>query len=234
MAMQEVDISQRLIRRFFSRLSKESAPAIPQQEVKPQKRKGRKLPKVLKPGDAEIFLGALNTKTFMGLRDRCILDVMYSCGLRVSEVCNLTVDDVDLEEGYFYVQQAKGNKDRTVPMDADLIGWLQKWVERRPQQAQYFFCTAKGGKLSTRQIRRKCEIVSEKSGVYIRDGENKKPVHPHTLRHCCFTELLEAGFSLPEIQELAGHTSINTTAIYLHVRPEALRRKMRDRKRRAQ
>ena len=233
MAIQESDISQRLIRRFFSRLSKENTP-IPQQEVKPQKRKGRKLPKVLKPGDADIFLSALNTKTFMGLRDRCILDVMYSCGLRVSEVCNLQVEDVDLEEGYFFIQQGKGNKDRTVPMDADLIGWLQKWVERRPQQAQYFFCTAKGGKLSTRQIRKKCEIVSEKSGVYIRDGENKKPVHPHTLRHCCFTELLEAGFSLPEIQELAGHTSINTTAIYLHVRPEALRRKMRDRKRRAQ
>lgn len=231
MALQESDISQRLIRRFFSRLSKDSAPAIPQQEVKPQKRKGRKLPKVLKPGDAEIFLGALNTKTFMGLRDRCILDVMYSCGLRVSEVCNLTVDDVDLEEGYFYVQQAKGNKDRTVPMDADLIGWLQKWVERRPQQAQHFFCTAKGGKLSTRQIRRKCEIVSEKSGVYIRDGERKRKVHPHSLRHTCFTECLEEGLTIRDIQELAGHSSLQTTSVYLSVRPEALKQKMRDRKR---
>ena len=205
----------------------EAAGAMPQQEKK--SRKPKKLPKVLKPGDAEKLFSKLNVKCPTGLRDRCCMQVMYSAGLRISEVCNLSVDDVDLVEGYLFLQQAKGNKDRTVPIDQETIDWFNRWAAIRPE-SDYFFSTLKGGKMDTRQLREKVYRMSKKSGVYIRNGKEKKLVNPHSFRHTCFTDMLEDGLSVRDIQEMAGHKSLQTTSIYLSVRPEKLREKIRNRK----
>jgi len=188
----------------------------------------KKLPKIISREDAVKILSTPNTNTRVGLRNRVVLQVLYRCGLRVQELCNLTIDDVNLPDGYIYVQQGKGCKDRYVPMDAETVSWCTKWFSQRPQ-SEYFFCTLTGGQLSQRYIREMCYRTSRKAGVYIRDGRTKKPVNPHALRHTCFTELLEENFSIREVQEMAGHASINTTAIYTHVRPGALAAKIRQR-----
>lgn len=217
----------------------EAAGAMPQQTIPSvgeslssgkKSRKPKRLPKALKPGEAEKMLSYINVKCPTGLRDRCIFELMLRSGLRISETTNLTVDDVDLDECYLYVLQAKGAKDRTCPMDQETVGWLKKWKAIRPE-SEYFFSTLKGGKLDVRQIREKCYRLSKKSGIYIRDGRKRKKVHPHTFRHTCFTECLEDGMTVRDIQELAGHENLSTTAIYLSVRPERLKQKMNERKR---
>jgi len=204
-----------------------------QEEVEgPEKKKTRpvkKLPKVLKNGDMDKLFESFKLHRFADLRDRCAMQVMYASALRISEVCNLTKDDVDLEGGYLTLQQAKGHKDRVVAMDDDTIAWLRKWEAARPQQAVYYFCTKKGTQMSVRQLRDKVYQISDRAGIYIRDGAEKKRVHPHTLRHTGLTDMLDQNFNLREIQEQAGHKSIKTTSIYLSVRPEQLRKKMKNR-----
>jgi len=155
---------------------------------------------------------------------------MYRAGLRVSEVCNLTLSDVNFETGLIYVQQGKCGKDRYVPMDNDIMTSLQAWLKIRPE-SEYFFCTLQGGQLDTRYVREVCYRLSTKAGVYIQDGTKKKPVSPHKLRHTMATELLKSkDFNIREIQTLLGHSSINTTMIYTHVVLDELQEKIRKRK----
>lgn len=197
----------------------------------------KKLPKVLPREDVAKILSIPNIKTTTGLRNRVILQVMYRAGLRVQEVCNLTVDDVDLEKGFIYVQAGKGEKDRYIPMDLETMNWCRRWAQARGEYEKkknrslgdYFFPSLKGTQLDQRYIREMCYRLSKQAGVYIRDGKKKKPVHPHVFRHCCMTELLEDGFTINEVKEIAGHSSILTTSIYLSVRPEQLAAKMRQR-----
>lgn len=194
------------------------------------------LPKIISREDAAKILSVPNTSTTMGLRNRSILQVLYRCGLRSQELCNLTTDDVDLEKGFIYVQRGKGGKDRYVPMDWETLEWCKQWADARADwltkkgvQSDYFFCTMKGTQLKTRWLRSYFADLSEKTGVYIRDGKERKAIHPHIFRHTCFTECLEDGLSVREVQELAGHASLNTTMVYLAVRPEMLAAKMRNR-----
>lgn len=187
-----------------------------------------KLPKIIPREKVKELLSVPNIKAPTGLRNRVALELMYRAGLRVSEVCNLSPDDIDLEKGFLYVQQGKNKKDRVVPLDQETICWCKKWNEIRPS-SKYFITTLKGGKISQRYIREMCYRYSKKSGVYINDNHVKKPVRPHVLRHCFATELLEEGFSIREVQEILGHKNINTTMIYTHVRPEKLAEKIRAR-----
>lgn len=191
--------------------------------------RGFKLPKVLSREDAAKLINATNTNTFCGLRDKVAMLLMYRAALRVSEVCSLTVDDVDLDNGLIFVQLGKGNKDRVVPMDHELLLWCKKWVSVRPE-SEYFVCTKKGTPVLDRHFRKVITNYAKKVGVYIRDGKKKKTPHPHTLRHCCLTELVEDGFTVQEVQAIAGHRSIVTTAKYLWVRPEQLAKKIRERR----
>lgn len=233
MAMSEQELihsNEEMLRNMAKAMGLEIEIKTPQQKKKTQKeRKAKKLPKALKPGEPERLFSVLNVKCPTGLRDRVAMQVMYSSGLRISEVCNLSNDDVDLENGYIYILCGKGKKDRTVPIDQETIDWLRRWKAIRPE-SEYFFCTLKGGKMDTRQLREKVYRTSKKAGVFIRDGRKKKLVRPHTLRHTCFTECLEEGMTVRDIQELAGHEDLKTTSIYLSVRPERLKQKMMERK----
>lgn len=206
---------------------------------KGKKSKPFRLPKIISREEARRILAIPNTETSIGLRNRTILQVLYRAGLRVQEAANLTVDDVNLEKGFVYVQQGKGNKDRYIPMDLETIEWCKRWLERRgnaiPAEAEsdhdciWFFPTLKGTALEQRYIRAMVATYSKKADVYLMNGQKKTVIHPHTLRHCCFTELLEDGFTIREVQEIAGHSSILTTSIYLSVRPEQLAAKIRER-----
>ena len=196
--------------------------------------RGFKLPKVLSREDAAALLAAPNTGTIAGLRDKVAMIIMYRAGLRVSEVCNLMVDDVDLKQGFIFVQQGKGDKDRVVPMDQETISWCKQWLGARQEykkmaQSEHFLCTRSGKAVLDRYLRVVVAKAAKKAGVYIRDGKEKKLPHPHTLRHCYLTELMEDGFNIQEVQAVAGHSSIITTAKYLWARPEQLAQKIRGR-----
>lgn len=188
-----------------------------------------KLPKILSREAASRLLSRLKTDNPIGLRNRVALQLCYRAGLRISEVCNLALADVDLREGYVYVQQGKGKKDRVVPLDPETIELCRKWLSVRPSTADdYFITTMAGGKVSDRYLREVCYRLSRITGIYITDNHRKKPVHPHILRHSFATERLEDGFTLPEVQALLGHSDISTTSVYLHVRPAALKAKMQN------
>jgi len=189
-----------------------------------------KLPKIISGKDVRKLLNCINTNCPTGIRNYAILIMMYRAGLRVSEICNLGFADVNFDTGLIYVQQGKGKKDRYVPMDNDIMASLQAWLKIRPE-SEYLFCTLQGGHLDTRYVREVCYRLSTKAGVFIQDGTEKKPVSPHKLRHTCFTELLREGTAnVREIQQLAGHSSLNTTMIYTHVVLDELQEKIRKRK----
>lgn len=192
-------------------------------------KKSRTLPKILSREDVQKILTYPNTKTKIGLRNRTILEVLYRCGLRVSEVCNLNINDVDMEKGFLYIQLGKGGRDRYVPMEPETMTWIAKWAEQRPTETDLLFPTLQNTPLDQRYIRQMLYQASSKAGVFIQDGKTKKKVHPHVLRSCYATELLEDGLNIAEVQSLLGHSSISTTAIYTKVRPMALAEKIRQR-----
>ncbi len=175
---------------------------------------------------------AVNLRYPTGQRNRVILQVLYRCGLRVSEVCNLTLPDVDFLNRMLYIQEGKGGKDRYVPLDDETVLWLHRWLDIRPGNGEYFFTTCaegRGNQLNVRYVRDAVYRISKTAGVYIQNGKKRKPVSPHAFRHTYATELLEEGFGIHEVQQLLGHSDIKTTSIYLAVRPQQLAAKIRGR-----
>jgi len=186
-----------------------------------------KLPKIIDKKDINKLLAKINLNCPTGVRNYAIMMAMCRGGLRVSEVCNLAVQDIDLENGLLYLQQAKGDKDRYTVLDNTAIEAFQKWLVLRPD-SKYFFSTLKGGILNQRYIREVCYTLSKKAGVYIQDGDVQKPVHPHTLRHSFATRALnDVGMNIREVQTMLGHSSLSSTMIYTHVQPKELAEKYR-------
>lgn len=190
----------------------------------------RKLPKFINQNQVLSMLEQLNTNCATGARNHAILMIMYRAGLRVSEVANLTVPDMNFETQMIYIQDSKCDNDRYVPMDIDIINSCKQWLKFRPD-SEFFFCTMKGGQLDTRYIREMTYRISEKAGVFIQDGKKKKPVNPHALRHSFATEgLRNEEFNIRELQELLGHSSVSTTQVYTSVVLEDLAKKFKKRK----
>lgn len=190
--------------------------------------KRKKLPKIISREDAGKLLAVPNPKTKTGLRNRVLLLLLYRCGLRSFEVCDLSVHDVDPDRGFVHVQQGKGGKERIVPMDQDTAEWCRRWLEIRPA-SPWFVTSLNGNQLTTREVRAIVERISRRAGVYIpAEFGRRKTVHPHALRHTFATERLEEGFTLAEVAKLLGHEDISTTSVYLHVRDTVLEEKMRN------
>jgi site-specific recombinase XerD len=186
----------------------------------------RRLPKILPRQDIARLLAAIDTSSIIGLRNRTALEFMYRVGLRVSEVCNLLASDVDCQNRLVYVQEGKGGKDRVVPLDPEALDWCRRWLSVRPPDSRWFLCTQKKTRLLPRYLREVCYRLSRRTGIYIPTSHKEKPLHPHALRHAYATELVEDGFTLPEVQQALGHSSIQTTQIYTHIRPDALAAKI--------
>ncbi len=162
-------------------------------------RSEKKLPKVI---DSEYLLGEINK--IANIKHKSIISLAYSTGMRVSEVCNLKIKDVDSKRMLISIIQAKGRKDRIVPLSPKILDLLREYYkEYKPKE--YLFEGQFGDKYSPSS----CNQIVKK---YL-----KKEYHFHLLRHSCFTKLLENGTDLRIIQNIAGHSSSKTTEIYTHV-----------------
>jgi integrase/recombinase XerD len=141
--------------------------------------------------------------------------------LRCAEALELRVRDVDLARQEIRVNRGKGDKDRVVWFDSTTAEMLERWKLLRPR-SEFFFCTLKGRQLDDRYVRAMVARYGRRAGLEIRP-------HPHMLRHTLATELLEEGATIIEVQKVLGHSDVNTTAVYLHVVDEALRRRLNER-----
>ena len=153
------------------------------------------------------------------LRDRAMLELLYATGIRVGELTGLNLGDVDLARGLAQVT-GKGDKQRVVPFGEEAAAAVSEWLEfGRAELAgdtQAMFVGSRGGRIDQRQVRRIVERAGQRAGV-----EN---VSPHTLRHTTATHMLEGGADLRVVQEMLGHTSLQTTQIYTHVSAQRLKR----------
>ena len=180
----------------------------------------RKLPEFLTFDQMEAMFATFDLKDPSGIRDRCVMEVMYACGLRVSECANLSVSRIRLEERYLTVL-GKESKERTVPFYPRCAALIRLYLEEaRPvfvsEENGIFFLNRKGKGLSTRSIQNICEKAGIDAGLTVH-------VHPHMIRHSFATHLLDNGADLRVVQELLGHENLSTTQIYTHVTADRLR-----------
>lgn len=175
---------------------------------------GRYLPQVLSREEVFAILDSVDTSTWQGLRDRAILEILYGCGLRVSEACNLKISQVYPEEGFVQVI-GKGDKERLVPMGDVAAECFRAWLEERPEPdsreyADTAFLNRFGRPLSRVSIFNMVKNQALLAGV-------RKEISPHTFRHSFATHLIENGADLRAVQEMLGHSSILTTELYTHI-----------------
>ena len=169
----------------------------------------RKLPQVLDVDEA-MQLVEVSTDAPLGLRDRALLELFYSSGLRLSEVCALTWSDLDFAQGLVTVL-GKGSKQRVVPVGSHARNALQAWRDEcGGQQTDFVFPGRAGKQISARAVQLRMKRLATQRGVF-------KRVHPHLLRHSFASHMLESSGDLRGVQELLGHADIATTQIYTHL-----------------
>ena len=181
---------------------------------------GRPLPKSLSENDVDSLLSAPDTNTALGLRDRCMLELLYACGLRISELVNLTMERINLRQGVILIE-GKGGKERLTPMGEEAQIWLEKYLKLgRPSllnsSGSAILFPGRSDKAMTRQTfwhRIKKHAISA--------GINSE-VSPHVLRHAFATHLLNHGADLRAVQLLLGHSDLSTTQIYTHIANQRL------------
>jgi integrase/recombinase XerD len=184
-------------------------------------RLGKHLPEVLTVNEIDQMIDAIDMTKAEGQRNRAIIETMYGCGLRVSELCNLEMANVHLDEQYLIVI-GKGNKERMVPMSETSIDEIRSYLTDRerlnikPGEEGILFLNRRGHRLTRVMVFYIVRDLAEAAGV-------KKTISPHTLRHSFATHLLEGGANLRSIQQMLGHESIATTEIYLHLDNTRLR-----------
>ena len=182
---------------------------------------GRSLPAALSEGEVEALLEAPDLESREGLRDRTMLELLYATGLRVSELVNLRLGQVNQQQGVVRVV-GKGGKERLVPLGASALDWLERYLrEARPHLSgpaagDALFPGGRGGAISRQAFWYAIKRYATVAGI-------DKPVSPHTLRHAFATHLLNHGADLRVVQLLLGHSDISTTQIYTHVAKERLK-----------
>ncbi len=180
----------------------------------------RSLPEFLSVDEASILLDAPPADTVLGIRDRAILETLYSAGIRVTELTGITLDDLDLESGIVRVI-GKGDRQREALLGRYAVAAIRKYIDARGElnkgnSGGRLFLSRTGRPLSERDVQR---IVTK----HARRLWGNRSVSPHTLRHSFATHLLDSGADLRDVQELLGHASLSTTQIYTHVSVERLR-----------
>ncbi|MHB8875672.1 MAG: tyrosine recombinase XerC [Myxococcaceae bacterium] len=209
------------IKSFFKFLTRQKVlAASPARRVKTPKLPAR-LPKVLPVDEVFALLAAPPTDTVLGLRDRAILEVLYGGGLRISELCGLSLPDID-RPGAVVRVMGKGSKERLCPLNPAAFAALDAYLEERGELAskqgadeRALFLNHRGGRLTPRSIARHLD-------GYVRQLALARKVSPHSLRHSFATHLLGSGADVRSIQELLGHASLSTTQRYTHVSWESL------------
>ncbi len=207
---------------FFKYLVLEDILSINPTELLESPKTSRKLPDTLSVEELDLLFNSLDLSTPEGTRNKAILEVMYSCGLRVSELTELRISHIYAQEQCIRVI-GKGNKERLIPIGSSALKYISIYAENIRVQIKVankcediLFLNRRGGKLSRVMIFYIIKKATEQAGI-------RKNIHPHTLRHSFATHLVEGGADLRAVQEMLGHESITTTEIYTHLDREFLR-----------
>ena len=182
----------------------------------------RLLPQVLSPDEVEAILAGPDVATALGLRDRALLEVLYSTGIRRKELVSLSVFDVNFARGTAFVRQGKGRKDRVVQVGERALAWLRRYLDETREawaadpSETALWLTQDGQRISL-------DRVSVLARGYVKRAGSGKPGACHLFRHAAATAMLENGADIRFIQSMLGHASIHTTEIYTHVSIETLK-----------
>jgi integrase/recombinase XerC len=173
----------------------------------------KKLPQTLSI-DQIFKLIEIDDKTFYGLRDKAILEIFYSSGLRLAELSHIKINDIDLHDQTLKVL-GKGNKYRILPIGSKAMEAINSWIDKLKEiknidEQEYLFVNSKGSKLTNRAIQYRLKYWAKKNNI----PEN---IHPHLLRHSFASHVLQSSQDLRAVQELLGHSNISTTQIYTHL-----------------
>jgi integrase/recombinase XerD len=209
------------VKRFYQYWIREQQLSIdPSDKIEPPKL-GRSLPQALTEAEVEALLLAPDTDEPLGIRDRAMLELMYATGVRVSELVNLKLTEVNQRQGVLRTQ-GKGRKERLVPMGEEAANWLLRYQqEARPE-------LLKGLAHGALFVTRRKQAMTRQAFWYLikryaKAAGIRKPLSPHTIRHCFATHLLNHGADLRAVQMLLGHSDLSTTQIYTHVAKERLK-----------
>lgn len=203
------------LRKFFQYLAQEKIIEKDPMLLIDTPKKKQHLPQVLTKEEVEKLLRSPNTGQVLGLRDRAMLELMYTTGLRISEIINLKLEDLHLTMGTLQTL-GKGHKERIVPVGDEAIKWVNRYLEEaRPKllkqkRSNYLFLNFHGNNLTRQGVWKNLKAEVRKAGI-------QKNITPHTLRHSFATHILENGADLRIVQELLGHADISTTQIYTHL-----------------
>jgi integrase/recombinase XerD len=208
----------RAIKRFFEFLERANVIFINPAELIPEPRPSKGLPKnILSREEALKILEQPNLSTMTGVRDRAILEVFYSTGIRLEELASLTIYDADLQGAMLRVNMGKGKKDRVVPLGRHAVRFLREYVTkvrphftRKNRTERRLFMDAYGKPLSKQMI----SILVRR---YARAAGIEKKVTAHTFRHTFATELVRGGADITAVQKMLGHSDLDTTQIYLRM-----------------
>ena len=213
------------VRSFYRFLTLEKEVETDLTELLESPKLGKHLPEVLSLPEIDAIEAAIDLSKPEGVRDLAIVEVLFSCGLRISELCSLKLSELYLEEGYIRVH-GKGRKERLVPIGDSAIDRLRQWFVVRqgckvkPGEEDFVFVSLRRGKrLSRISLFVYIKEYAAKAGI-------RKNISPHTFRHSFATQLLEGGANLRAIQAMLGHEDIGTTEIYMHVDKTHLRREI--------
>jgi integrase/recombinase XerD len=174
-------------------------------------KKEKRLPNTLSKDEVKKLLAALHTR-----KSKLMVSLIYACGLRVSELVNIKIDDFNFPEKTGHIRQGKGKKDRLFNIPFFLVDELQAQANQQREEKQEYLFTSNSGKLSTRNLQKIVSTAAKKAGL--------SGTHCHTLRHSFATHLLEDHVDIRKIQELLGHADLSTTQIYTHVSTEELKK----------
>lgn len=178
-------------------------------------KRGRPLPKTLTEADVEALLAAPDVSTALGLRDRTMLELLYACGLRVSELVDLRLDELNRRMGVMRIV-GKGDKERMLPVGDEALSWLSRYLrDARPElgadpRVEELFLSRRGQAMTRQTFWHRIKRYAVEAGI-------DKPLSPHVLRHAFATHLLNHGADLRVVQMLLGHSSLSTTQIYTHI-----------------
>jgi len=215
------------IKGFFKYLfSSNYIKSNPVEKVSPPKL-SKNLHSVLSFEEIDKILSVPNPEDKLGLRDKSILEVLYACGLRVSELINLKVSNLFFDEEIIRVF-GKGSKERLVPIGSSAVKWTNNYLkksrpllEKKSKSENIVFLNSRGTKLSRMGVWKIVDRYTKEAGV-------EREVHPHTFRHSFATHLLEGGADLRAVQEMLGHADISTTQIYTHIDRDYIKQMHRD------
>jgi integrase/recombinase XerD len=187
----------------------------------------RHLPSVLTFNEIELICNKISTDDPLGLRDRAMIEVLYACGLRISELLTLLLREIYFKEEFIRIL-GKGSKERLVPISSRALNWINKYLEfsrpyldKKNQSNGITFLNIRGTGMSRMGFWKILQKYINESGI-------RKEIHPHTFRHSFATHLLEGGADLRAVQEMLGHSDISTTQIYTHLDRSYLQQEYKD------